>query len=89
MKEMGITAPQRPAPKQMMGIMLMNLAATIIMAWAFENNIQAWDARTWGHANNFVSNNAAAFMASIFTWIGFYLPQDLNKNYSRTEAGNW
>lgn len=79
MREMGINAPTRPEPKQMLGILFLNFISTLLMAWVFSHNLQSWDARSWGHSTNFVSNNAAAIMGAIFTWLGFYVPQDINK----------
>lgn len=78
-KEMGIDAPVRPQPKQMVSILLTNFVATFLMVYVFSHNQQVWDARTWGHSTTFMANYPGAIMGAVFTWIGFFIPQDLNK----------
>ena len=79
MKEMGHDGTETATKSQMFRSLGLNFIGTLLMVWVLSHNQQAWDARTWGHASNFVSDYYGAFMGAMFTWIGFYLPQDLNK----------
>ncbi|MEN9699904.1 MAG: hypothetical protein RLZZ301_1102 [Bacteroidota bacterium] len=65
--------------KKMVLSLVLNFVGTLLMAFVLTHNIQAWDARTWGHGSNFVSPVYAAWMGAFFTWLGFYVPQDFNK----------
>jgi len=45
----------------------------------FSHNIAAWDPRSWGYEEAFVPPFIAAMMSALFTWVGFYIPQDLHR----------
>lgn len=49
------------------------------MAWVLAHNIAAWDPKSWGLDKAFMPPVGAALSSAIFTWLGFYVPQDLNK----------
>lgn len=78
-KEMGYTEPMQVVPKQMVISLLLNLIGTFLMVWVFSHNIAAWNPKTWGINAEFMSQNGAAFSSAVFTWLGFYVPQDFNK----------
>jgi len=78
-KEMGFTEKMEINKAMMIRSLLLNLIGTTLMVWVFSHNIAAWDPKTWGHESSFVSPAGAALSAAIFTWLGFYVPQDLNK----------
>lgn len=79
MKEMNHQDNPKPTTKKMIQSLGLNLIGTLLMVWVFAHNCQAWDARTWGHPANFMANYPGAIMGAVFTWVGFYLPQDFNK----------
>lgn len=55
------------------------LAGTFVMAFVFAHNIAAWDPRSWGYESEFLPPLAAAMQSAFFTWLGFYVPQDVNR----------
>lgn len=77
-KEMNAEDMQ-PNAKQMITSLGLNLIGTVLMVWVFAHNIAAWNPLTWGHEESFISPAGAALSAAIFTWLGFYVPQDFNK----------
>jgi hypothetical protein len=48
------------------------------MAFVFSHNIAVWDPRTWGFNEPMMPPTMAALNAGVFTWLGFYMPVDLN-----------
>lgn len=77
--EMGVNGNMQYSKKKMILSLVYNLIGTFLMSFVLSHNIQAWNAQSWGHITNFVSPIYAAWMSAFFTWLGFYLPQDLNK----------
>ena len=67
-----------PISKMILALVI-NFIGCLLMAFVFTHNIQAWNPHTWGQNADFVPPVQAALMSAIFTWLGFYLPQDLNK----------
>ena len=57
--------------------LLLNLLGNFLMVYVLAHNIGAWDPRSWGHETHFVAPAVSATMSACFTWLGFYLPQDL------------
>lgn len=78
-KEMGVSDDMQITPKMMVTSLLLNLIGTILMVWVFAHNIAAWNPLSWGHTESFMSPTRSAVSAAIFTWLGFYVPQDFNK----------
>lgn len=78
-KEMGVDENMQVTPKMMITSLGLNIIGTFLMVWVFSHNIAAWDPHTWGHETSFMSPTGSAISAAIFTWLGFYVPQDFNK----------
>lgn len=78
-KEMGYTERMQVRKGQMVRSLLLNLVGTFLMVFVFSHNIAAWNPSTWGHTEQFMSPAGAAFSSAMFTWLGFYVPQDFNK----------
>jgi hypothetical protein len=79
-KEMKIdmNGPKPPASVMVRGMVIM-VIGNFLMAFVFAHNIAVWNPVTWGLAPSPMSAGQTAFMATIFTWLGFFLPQDLSK----------
>ncbi|MFM7301206.1 MAG: DUF1761 domain-containing protein [Crocinitomicaceae bacterium] len=77
-KEMGFSRDMEVSKSFMIRSLLLNLFGNFLLAFVLSHNIFAWDARSWGHDSNFVGQGQAAAMSAIFTWLGFFLPQDLS-----------
>jgi len=77
-KEMGFSRDMEVSKSFMIRSLLLNLFGNFLLAFVLSHNIFAWDARSWGHDSNFVGQGQAAAMSEIFTWLGFFLPQDLS-----------
>jgi hypothetical protein len=79
-KELGIKMEegQKPPTSLLIRGMIFNLIGNFFMAFVFYHNIAVWNPVTWGLASDGGSPAAYALTASIFTWLGFFLPVDLN-----------
>jgi hypothetical protein len=77
-KEMGFSRDMEVSKTFMIRSLLLNLLGNFLLVYVLSHNIFAWDARSWGHETNFVGQLQAAIMSAGFTWLGFFLPQDLS-----------
>jgi hypothetical protein len=81
-KEMGFDMSRKPTSGELTKGMLLNLVGNFFMAYVFAHNNEAW---TFVPGMGEMSVGAKIAQAGIFTWLGFYLPQefylpqDLNK----------
>jgi hypothetical protein len=73
-KEMGHDPNTKPDSKVLIKGMLFMVIGNFLFAWVFAHNIAAW---TFVPEVKEMSPFANAMSASIFTWIGFYLPGHL------------
>ena len=73
-KEMGHDTNVKPDNKEMIKGMLFMVIGNFLFAWVFAHNIAAW---TFVPGVKEMGALPNALSASIFTWIGFYLPGHL------------
>lgn len=79
-KELGLKMDEKPGAGVMIKGMSIMVIGNFLMAWVFAHNIAVWNPATWGHAiPEGMEPTTMALMASIFTWLGFYLPGDLSR----------
>lgn len=79
-KEMGFDMTQKPPAGAMMKGMILMVIGNFLMAYVFTHNIAVWNPTTWGQPLPAEYSPAAmAGSAAFFTWLGFYLPVDLNR----------
>lgn len=76
-KEMGFSRDMEVPKGFLIRSLIINLIGNFFLAFVLSHNILAWDARSWGYESNFINQSHAAVMSSFFTWIGFFVPQDL------------
>lgn len=73
-REMGFDTNVKPPAGAMVKGMIIMIVGNFLMAWVFAHNIAAWSfvpgAKEMSATGNIMS-------ATIFTWLGFYLPTDL------------
>lgn len=74
-KELGIVVTSPPPAGALAKGMIMNVIGNFLMAFVFANNNMAWS-YVPGMAD--MSAGLKIFNAGFFTWLGFYLPTDLN-----------
>jgi len=74
-KELGIVTTGKPPAGALAKGMIMNVIGNFLMAWVFAHNNAAWS-----FVPGMKDASAASIILSsgIFTWLGFYLPVDLN-----------
>ncbi|PBQ34437.1 hypothetical protein CNR22_22535 [Sphingobacteriaceae bacterium] len=79
-KELGITLEpgQKPPAGPLIKGMIMNLIGNFFLAFVFYHNIAVWNPITWAQPADGGLAWQYALTASGFTWLGFYLPVDLN-----------
>jgi hypothetical protein len=75
-KEMGFDMSRKPTSGELTKGMLLNLVGNFFMAYVFAHNNAAWSFVP-GMGEMPLAGKIAN--AGIFTWLGFYLPQDFNK----------
>ena len=69
----------KPASSVMIKGMAMMVIGNFLMVYVFAHNIAVWNPVTWGQAASTVSHRQTVCMAAFFTWLGFFLPQDLGR----------
>ena len=75
--EMGLDFSEKPPASAMIKGMVLNLVGCLLMAYVFSHNLDAWDYLM--KSTNFEATvSHQALMGAFFTWLGFYIPQDLN-----------
>lgn len=77
-KELGFDTSVKPPASALIKGMVIMIIGNFLMAFVFSHNIKAWDPLSWGQEASAVPDAMNATMAAIFTWLGFYLPSDLN-----------
>ena len=78
--------PKPPSSVMIRGMAIM-VIGNFLMAFVFAHNIAVWNPVTWGQAADPKWGSQAACMAAFFTWLGFYLPQDLGR--IAWESASW
>lgn len=74
-KEMGFDTSVKPTGGQLAKGMIIMVIGNFLLAFVFAHNIAAWSFVPGMDQESDVSN---ILSASIFTWLGFYVPVDLN-----------
>lgn len=77
-KEMGMDMTEKPSGGAMAKGMILMVVGNFFMAYVFANNLAVWNPVTWGQPAMENSQMMFIFSASFFTWLGFFLPQDLS-----------
>jgi len=77
-KEMGFNMDQKPPTSVFVRGLIFMIIGNFFMAFVFAHNIAAWDPTTWGLPPSPMSRMSTVMSASVFTWLGFYVPVDLN-----------
>ena len=77
-REMGFDYDTKPTGAQMARGLSLNLVGNLLMAYVLFSNMAAWNPESWGQGPPAMPPLAFAGMAAFFTWLGFFLPVDLN-----------
>ena len=75
MDEMRIPTDQKPPAGMMVKSLLMNVVGCFFLAFVFAHNNAAW---SFVPGMDALSPAALIGNAAVFTWLGFFLPVDLN-----------
>lgn len=75
-KEMGFSRDMPVSKSFFIRSILLNLFGNLLLAWVLAHNIAAWNPKTWGVDASFVSPAMSAISSALFTWLGFFLPQN-------------
>lgn len=81
-----MNGPKPPASAMIKGMSIM-VIGNFLMAYVFAHNIAVWNPVTWAQPASAMSAGQTAGMAAFFTWLGFYLPQDLGR--VAWESASW
>ena len=74
-RELGFDMSVKPTGAQMAKGMIFNVIGNFLLAYVFAHNIAAWE---FVPGMDMMSKAGKIANAAIFTWLGFYLPVDLN-----------
>lgn len=74
-KELGIVVTGKPPAGALAKGLIMNIIGNFLMAFVFAQNNMAW---SFVPDMDQMSMGLQIFNAGFFTWLGFYLPTDLN-----------
>jgi len=74
-KELGITVTGPPPAGALAKGLIMNVIGNFLMAYVFAHNEMAW---TFVPGMSEMSSVSIILSSAIFTWLGFFLPVDLN-----------
>jgi Protein of unknown function (DUF1761) len=78
-KEMGFNTDQKPPTSAFVKGMIIMVIGNFLMAWVLAHNIAVWNPETWNQpASEMMTPALMATMSAVFTWLGFYVPVDLN-----------
>lgn len=76
-KEIGMSTDRKPTGGEMARGMIFMVIGNFLFAWVLAHNMAVWNPETWGLPPSDMSPAAAAGMAAVFTWLGFYVPTDI------------
>jgi hypothetical protein len=76
--KMDLSGPKPPASAMVKGMVIM-VIGNFLMAYVFAHNMAAWNPVTWSQPESTMPAMQTAGMAAFFTWLGFFLPQDLGR----------
>jgi len=76
-KENGFNMDQKPPTSALVKGMVIMIIGNFLTAWVLSHNMAAWGIVAAG-GNMQMTPMAQATSAAMFTWIGFFLPIDLN-----------
>jgi len=74
-KELGIVVTGKPPAGALAKGLIMNVIGNFLMAYVYAHNQAAW---TFVPGMAEMSSSGIILSSAIFTWLGFYLPTDLN-----------
>lgn len=74
-KELGIVVTGKPPAGALAKGLIMNLIGNFLMAYVFAHNNAAW---SFVPGMDQMSAGSTIMTSAIFTWLGFYVPTDLN-----------
>jgi hypothetical protein len=75
-KEMGFNMDQKPAPGVMIRGMILMIVGTFLTVFVLQHMQSVWRPSTWGLSPD-QSDFHYGFGAGFFTWLGFFVPQQL------------
>ena len=78
-EEMGFDPNEvKPAPALIKSLLL-TVVSVFLISLVLANNIAAWTPSTWGVTGANLHKVAQALQAAFFTWMGFFLPNQVKK----------
>jgi hypothetical protein len=75
-KEMGFSMDRKPLASELVKGLSLNLIGCFLLSYVFAHNNAAW---SFVPGMDVMPIGGSIANAAIFTWLGFFIPQDLNK----------
>lgn len=76
----------KPAPGAMVKSLIMNLIGCFFLAYVFARNNAAW---SFVPGMDQMSTGAQIANVAIFTWLGFFVPVDINTMPGKVSRGSY
>jgi hypothetical protein len=76
---MGMDCTQKPAPAVMRRAMIIQVVGLFLTTYVMAHSGQVWRPSVWGLGEDQGPNFMWGFMSGVFTWLGFYVPLQMNK----------
>ncbi len=77
-KAMGWAPDQKPPPGTMQKAMAIQIVGIVLTIWVLSHSNQVWRASVW-NAGTDGPGYLYGFFGGLFTWLGFYVPLQMNK----------
>jgi hypothetical protein len=86
-KEMGLDITEKPPAGAMAKGMILMVIGNFLMAYVLAHDLTVWNPEFWGMGPMEGSKAMFAVIAAFFLWLGYFVPQDLNR--VAWEKGSW
>lgn len=77
-QEMGFTNEPEPTGSKLAKALIMTITGVFFIVFVFSNNMQVWMPSTWGLDQPNMPIAEQVISATLFTWLGFFVPVQLN-----------
>jgi hypothetical protein len=78
-KAIGMDCEKKPPKEVMMRAMGLQVLGTFLITFCLTHDLQAWRPSAWGITSGDGSDAVMGFFGGFFTWLGFFVPLQLNK----------
>src|SRR3954470_21766025 len=78
-KMMGMNCEQKPDMAVMRKALVIQIVGLFLITFCLDHTLQVWHPSVWGVGPDGGADWQFGFMGGFFTWLGFFVPLQLNK----------